>query len=44
MTNQGINPLVAIQMALAGDIPQVEIGGGEALLHFFSLCLIICIM
>ncbi|PID64265.1 MAG: hypothetical protein CR963_01025 [Gammaproteobacteria bacterium] len=29
MANQGINPLVAIQTALAGDIPQPEIDGGE---------------
>ncbi len=29
MANQGINPLVAIQMALNGDIPKAEIGEGE---------------
>ena len=29
MSNQGVNPLVAIQMALAGSIPEQEIGTGE---------------
>ncbi|WP_439099710.1 IS66 family transposase, partial [Desulforhopalus vacuolatus] len=29
MANQGINPLVAIQLALGGKIPELEAGGGE---------------